>query len=88
MAKQIYFQGYEGLREMVEVNYPGDLDAAVGGPMDYRSIIPVKGLGRLSVILFGIARLYLHKGDLDAKDINDFCRSGVFPAGLGLKNLS
>lgn len=73
VAKDIWHRGYENWREVLEVK---GVDFNPGSPMLFRSVIPVKGLGRISVILWGILWAYLHKDDMDCETISDFLRPG------------
>lgn len=77
VAKLIYYQGYEPLREIVEVRVHSsdDLSSVLGAPLSFKCVTPVKGLGRMSIVLFGILWTYLHKDNLTAECLEDFCRS-------------
>jgi len=47
-------------------------------PMDFRTVMPVKGLGRISMILWGVYWTYLQKDNLDEDARQDFARRGAY----------
>jgi hypothetical protein len=72
-AKDILFRGYEGWREIPEVR--AESDAKVPGEtVGFASVVPVKGLGRMSIILWSLLWAYLHKDPMDAETKDDFRR--------------
>jgi hypothetical protein len=72
-AKDILFRGYEGWREIPEVR--AESDAKVPGEtVGFASVVPVKGLGRMSIILWSLLWAYLHKDAMDAETKDDFRR--------------
>lgn len=77
-AKGIYMEGFE-LREIIEVQTVGDLGTLSDQPMTFNGITAVKGLGRVSVILFGVIWTYMNKDSLDAETQSDFCRQETQP---------
>lgn len=70
-AKGLYIEGYEALRELPEVTTEVVL---MGRYMDYHTVSTVKGVGRLSIILFGITWTYLNKDTMDSEAKTDFVR--------------
>ena len=74
-AKEIYMAGFESLREPFEVKLRED----TGG---MAKLIVTKGVGRASIILFGILYTYLEfAADLTAEEMKDFCRPMGFVWG-------
>ena len=71
-AKGLYIEGYEGLREIPEVS-PIEMDL-MGNLLGYHNVSAVKGIGRMSIILFGIAWTYLNKDTMDDEVKVDFLR--------------
>ena len=63
LAMDIYYFGFEPLREPLEVKVNGD------GLLEC-----VKGLGRLSIIYFGAFWTFLKKDELTEEQRDDFCR--------------
>ena len=63
MAMGIYYCGFEPLREPLEVKLNAN-----GLPEC------VKGLGRLSMLLFGAFWTFLKKDELTEEERDDFCR--------------
>ena len=72
--KQILWSGFENWREVMEVKYHQN-QMPHGEPMGFAEIIPVKGLGRVSMILWVITYTYKHM-DLDSDELlkHDFLR--------------
>lgn len=64
VLKGILLSGFESWREMVEVKWVQD-PAPLDQPLGYASILPVKGLGRVSMILWAVMFTY-NNLDLDA----------------------
>ena len=70
-AKDIFFRGYEAWREIVEVR----LSQAPDGPLDYASVVPTKGLGRVSIILWAVFHSYVKlRGEMSQEQVTDFKR--------------
>lgn len=67
VASDIYFTGFDGLREPLEVKEEGDGTYRV-----------VKGLGRFSCILFGCYWTFVKNSEIpaDSEILKDFTRSG------------
>ena len=63
LAMDIYYCGFEPLREPLEVKVNGD------GLLEC-----VKGLGRLSILYFGAFWTFLNKDELTQEERDDFCR--------------
>ena len=71
-ALDVFHAGYEGMREPMEVRMRGDREK---GQLDFGTILVSKGLGRLSIILFGILFTYLKLKDQMNDEIRlDFIR--------------
>ena len=66
-AMDIYWSGYDSLREPMECK-ERNLSAA------HWQLQCTKGLGRLSMILFGVFWTFLHKDDMSDGVKADFCR--------------
>ena len=64
VLKGILLSGFESWREMVEVKWVQD-PVPLDQPLSYASILPVKGLGRVSMILWAVMFTYKNM-DLDA----------------------
>lgn len=60
----------------MEVKSVTKLESVLGNPMTYDSVVPVKGLGRASMILFGVVWTYINKDHLDDDEKSDFVRPG------------
>lgn len=74
-AKEIYMAGFESLREPFEVKLRDGTDGMA-------KLIVTKGVGRASIILFGILYTYLEfAADLTAGEMKDFCRPMGFVWG-------
>lgn len=58
-GKDIYHQGFENWREVLEVQRLHEKDGAECAP--WPRVLPTKGLGRVSIILFAIYYMYSHK---------------------------
>lgn len=71
VASDVYYSGYESWRGVIEVK----AFESPGSQLDFHSLQATKGLGRLSVIYFGILRTYLkHQHDLTDEQIKDLKR--------------
>ena len=55
--------GFEPWREVIEVKSLVE-PAPVGQPFGYGKLVPVKGLGRISMILFAVVQTYNAKDQL------------------------
>ena len=55
-ATSIYTNGYESWRETVELKVVSD--TSLGQSMSWGCVLPAKGFGRISVLLFGIIYSY------------------------------
>jgi hypothetical protein len=55
--KQILWSGFENWREVMEIKCTED-PMPCGQPMKFGTILPVKGLGRVSMILWAIIHTY------------------------------
>ena len=75
VAKDIWHRGYECWREVLEVK---GVNFKPGSPMHFHSVIAVKGLGRVSVIMWGVLWAYLHKDEMDCEMQTDFIRPWNF----------
>ena len=56
-AGSIWATGFEGWRESVEVKVWQD--SALGKPLEFGSLGPAKGFGRLSILYFAVLHTYL-----------------------------
>lgn len=74
-AKDIFHQGFEDWREMFEVR-PVENQYPAGNVAGFQSVVPVKGIGRASIILWGILWGYLNKDSMDSECMSDFIRLG------------
>ena len=72
-AKDILFRGYEGWREIPEVRLESDAKVP-GETLGFASVVPVKGLGRISIILWSLLWAYLQKDSMDEDAKSDFRR--------------
>ena len=72
-AKGIMYQGFENWREVLEVKSVAP-EMPTGEPLGYFSVVPVKGMGRVSIILWVVYWTYLHKDELDSESKTDFIR--------------
>ena len=71
-ARDIFTHGYEGHRESIEVRHSSDMWPEV---LEYGSTIPVKGLGKVSILFFGLVFTYLRLRDsLTEAELQDFKR--------------
>ena len=71
--QSIVAQGFEGWREVVEIKLNAGLDKQA--PLSFASVKPVKGLGRVAVILFAIVHTYLLMREGLTEDLKaDFIR--------------
>ena len=67
MASDIYYGGFEGHREPIEVK--------VLPPGQFARVAPIKGCGRTSVLLFALVWTYVEwKDDLNNEELEDFKR--------------
>ena len=65
-CKGIYMSGFESHREIMEVKWAnGQGCVPDGSPISFSSVEAVKGIGRVSIILFGVVWTYLNKEQLD-----------------------
>lgn len=76
-AKDLFHAGFECWREVIEVKAIEDPFPS-NKPMDFRTVMPVKGLGRISMILWGVYWTYLQKDNLDEDSRADFARRGAY----------
>lgn len=67
----IYSHGFEKFRESVEVKYCG----SGGSALEFASLVPVKGLGKVSILFFGLLWTYVKLRDsLSKEELEDFQR--------------
>lgn len=72
-ATSIWGLGYEGFRESVEFR-PAD-GASAGSPMTFACLEAVKGIGRMSIVLFSFFYSYLSlKTTMNAEELEDMKR--------------
>lgn len=71
-ALDIYSNGFESFRESVEIRFSRD---PLPDRFGYGDGIPVKGLGKVSILFFGLLFTYLQLRDsLTPEEMNDFTR--------------
>ena len=69
-AANIYQTGFEGHRETMEVRLRPDYDE-----FKFAKVVPIKGVGRASVLLFGLVYTFLEwRDDLLEDELEDFKR--------------
>ena len=56
--KTIFFNGYEAWREPVEIKVKHNGEEKPHGPMSFANVLPMKGLGRISILLYGLMWSY------------------------------
>lgn len=80
-ANDIWYNGYEVCRDNVEARPQST--ALLGGPMQLSSLVPTKGITRVSIIMFGLVYTYqnLQKEMTDSVKA-DFARLGWGAWGL------
>ena len=72
-GKDIWFRGYESWREIVEVQPAAESDPDT--PYSFGSVGLVKGMGRISMLLFGLLWTYLKLRDSMTEEMQiDFIR--------------
>ena len=69
-ATSIWSCGYEAFRENIEIRVWND--DALGHPLDIGKVTPVKGFGRVSILMFGIIWTYVNKEALTPDAEADF----------------
>lgn len=74
-AQDIFNRGFENWREIMEAKVADG--AEPGNPMNFMTVVPVKGLGRVSILLWGVMWTYLNKDSMDIDEKEDFQRSYV-----------
>ena len=57
-CKDLMFRGYEPFREVIEVKFVEGWKP--GQPLDFGCLIPTKGLGRVSMLLWCVMASYIH----------------------------
>ncbi|CAK9095365.1 unnamed protein product [Durusdinium trenchii] len=62
VLRAILLNGFETWREVMEVKAVDD-PIPLNQPLDYGKVLPVKGLGRMSMILWAIVHTYKHLAD-------------------------
>ena len=74
VASDVFHTGFESWRGVIEVK----TDKVTGSDLDFGCTQATKGLGRLSVLLFGVLRTYLaYQHSLSDEQTNDFTRPGM-----------
>lgn len=77
-AHDVYHLGYEGWRESIEVRVCED--DLLGKGMENSCLVPSKGFGRSSVLLFGVLfTFHKLKDQLSSEEVADFARRAGFP---------
>lgn len=78
VLRAILLNGFETWREVMEVKAVDD-PIPLNQPLDYGKVLPVKGLGRMSMILWAIVHTYKHLADKISSGgpfTEDFLRHG------------
>lgn len=75
-ARDIFAQGFEGHREIVELKLAKEL--AMGEPLKHGCFQPSKGFGRVSMLWFGVLWTWKKFGDMTATQSSDFLRWGWY----------
>ena len=71
-ALDIYSNGFENFRESVEIRFTGD---SLPDRFGYGDAIPVKGLGKISILFFGLLFTYMKlRESLTPEETMDFRR--------------
>ena len=71
-ARDIFHHGFEAHRESIEVRHSLDMWPEV---VEYGSVLPVKGLGKISMVLFGLVFTYVNlRSFLTEAELGDFIR--------------
>lgn len=76
--KDILFKGFEPWREVMEVKMAVEAnDFPTGQPMAYRAVSVVKGMGRISMLLWAVVHTYINlRETMDPEIRDDFMRLG------------
>jgi len=77
-AGDVWCLGYEAHRAPIEVR---PLENVLGLEMKPASLVPTKGVGRATVILFGICYTYCKMRDMEDPELKDFKRQVSFSKG-------
>ena len=81
--KDVLFKGFEPWREVMEVKMiveTNNLSSVAGKPMDYKAVSVVKGMGRISMLLWAVVHTYIHlRETMDSEIRDDFVRLGDVP---------
>ena len=78
--KSIVFDGYESWRGCIEVKSRQD-PTPWGTSLGFKDVQPVRGLGRMSMILWVICHTFYHREALSDADKDLFLRSGFIKSG-------
>ena len=72
-AHDICHVGFEGWRETIEAKCPDN--SILGKPIEYGCLVPTKGIGRATVLLFGILYTFHElKDNMNQEEVDDFKR--------------
>ena len=82
-AKDVLHRGFESWRCTAEVR--PSLGTKPEGPYNFECLDCVKGLGRLTIILFAVVYTYMHKRDMSEEMQADFTRPGSQMKRVALK---
>ena len=75
VLKDILYRGFENWREVFEVKPMNGFTFSHSQPFEFGSVQAVKGLGRLSMILWAVLHTYLHlRTTLTVEQKDDFYR--------------
>ncbi|CAJ1344536.1 unnamed protein product [Effrenium voratum] len=74
-AADIFNNGFEALREPMEVKLRGQIQATGGLQLSFGALVPTKGVGRTSIILFAVVYSFLVlKDGMSVDELADFVR--------------
>ena len=74
-AGDVWTVGYEAWRSPIEVCPM--TDDVLGQAMEPCTLVPVKGVGRASIILFAVCYSYMNLRDMGPEELEDFSRTGI-----------
>ena len=74
-AGDVWTVGYEAWRSPIEVCPL--TDDVLGQAVKPCTLVPVKGVGRASIILFAVCYSYMNLRDMGPEELEDFSRTGI-----------
>jgi len=72
LARDIYHSGWESHRGAIEIQLTSA--GAPGQPLEFGSLTPSKGFGRVSALMFGVLWTYQNMSSLNDVQKSDFIR--------------